>query len=161
MSQKWLDATRRYRQAQAEREKKKTENLLEQEIRVDDSTWRIQAAGIADAARDLEQFLNSQEGQSAMELLAAAKQYIVFGEESGGGYANVAFIDGHGLQRSIEPSGIWTTHAKRQELLEQTRISPITAREAIQAAVWNTTKKPYEVLSWLRRELDNIANAAK
>jgi hypothetical protein len=155
MSQKWRDATILYRQAE---EHKLKVAPPQREVLVQEDTWRLQAAQIAEASRDFEQFLKSPEGLAAMALLGAAKRHLIFGEEAEGGYAYIAFIDGAGLQLSIEPAG--TAWAYHKGDLPKPKISSITARGAIQAAVLHTKKKPHEVLAWLRGELDKIADAA-
>lgn len=161
MSKRWLDAALRYQQAEEQKPKPQVVPQ-QQEAQIREDTWRLQAAQIADAGRDLEQFLKSQEGQAAMALLGAAKQHLIFGEESEGGYADVAFIDVAGLQRSVEPSGTGWLYSKLSgSEIPKPKISRITARDAVQAAVFHTKKKPHEVLPWLRGELDKIADAAK
>ena len=162
--EQWLDAAQRYRKAEEQKQREVSQQRVsqQQEERVQEDRWRLQAANIADAARDLDQFLKSQEGQSAMALLGAAKRHLIFGEECDGGIADVAFIDASGLQRSIEAGGMgWAYHKLGGGEVPKPRISPITARDAVQAAVWHTKKKPHEVLPWLRDELDKIADAAK
>lgn len=159
MSKKWLDAALRYQLAEEQKPKVAS---VQQEVQVREDTWRLQAAQIADAGRDLEEFLKSQEGQAAMALLGAAKRHLIFGEESEGGYADVAFIDFAGLQRSVEPSGTgWLYDKLSGSEVPKPKISRITARDAVQAAVFHTKKKAHEVLPWLRGELDKVADAAK
>ncbi len=157
MSQKWLDAARRYRQAE-ERQPKALISQLEVQARAE--IWRLWAAKIADAARDLEQFVHSEEGHAARALLGAARRHIIFGEEREGGYADVSFIDVAGLQKSYEPHGTWTIYAKPGEL-PKPKIMPMAARDAVQDFVLYTKKKPWEVLPWLRSELDKIADAVR
>jgi hypothetical protein len=133
--------------------------LREQEVKFDPDTSRSRDMQISAAARELQEFLRSDEGRLALALLKAAKRHIIFGEEREDGYAQVAFIDGGGIQRSIEPGGeSWAYH--RGEIPKPI-ISPITAHAAVEAAVCFTKKKPNEVVPWLLGELDKIADAIK
>ena len=94
-----------------------------------------------------------------MELLGAAKCHLVFGEEDEGVYAQVFFIDANGIQQSHEPHGTWTIYAKQK--LPAPKISRVTSQEATRAAVWYAGRNPKEVMTWLRGELDKIADAVK
>ncbi len=156
MTQKWADAARLYREAQAAKSKPVPPVQQEQ---VQQDTWRLQAVQIAEAGRDLEQFVNSEEGRTAMELLGAAQRHLIFGEEADGGYATVFFIDGKGIQKSYEPHGTWTAYSKGN--FPDPQISQATSREAAQAAVWYARRKPEDVVTWLRGELDKLADAIK
>lgn len=155
MSQKWRDATLQYRRAE---EEKARVMPREQQVQIQEDTWRLRVVQIAEVGRDLEQFLKSPEGLAALALLGAAKRHIIFGEERGDGCARVFFIDVAGLQRSDEPHGVWMAYTK--EKLPEPKISSVTAINAVQAAVWYGGKKSNEVLAWLRGELDKIADAA-
>ena len=163
--EQWLEAAQRYRKAEEQKQQEVSQQQVYQQQkereRVQEDRWRLEAANIADVARALDQFLTSQEGQSAMALLGAAKRHIIFGEECEGGIADVAFIDASGLQRSIEAGRVgWAYHKLGGGEVPKPRISAITAWDAVQSAVWNSKKKPREVLPWLRDELDKIADAA-
>lgn len=117
------------------------------------------------AVHDLEAFLRSEDGAAARTLLATSGRHINFGEtREGGGYETVYYIDGTGLHSSYEAFGTWTAYARTNEV-PSPRISAITAREAIEAAtaihdMVNARKKPAEVVSWLREELNKIAAKA-
>jgi hypothetical protein len=156
MTQNWNDAARRYKEIEAAKPKPVP---VPQQEQVQADTWRLQAAQIADAGRELEQFVNSEEGRAAMGLLGAAERHIIFGEEAGGGYAQVFFIDANGIQKSHEAHGMWTIYSK--EKLPEPKISRATSQEAAKAAVWYARRKPKEVVTWLRGELDKLANAVK
>lgn len=155
MSEKWTQGMLRYIQAQTEtKQPVKQENIT---VREDSET--VLALQIEQAAEDLEKFLSSPDGGRALALLGAAKRHIIFGEESEGGEAHVTFIDSAGLGYSVEPSGWWTAYAKKEDL-KPPRAMLASPRQAIQAALWHSKRKPLEVLPWLRQELDKIADAA-
>jgi len=156
MTQNWVDAARRYKEIEAAKPKPVP---APQQERVQADTWRLKAAQIADAGRELERFVNSEEGRAAMELLGAAKRHLIFGEEAEGGYAEVFFIDANGIQKSYEVHGTWTVYAK--EKLPEPKISRATSQEAAQAAVWYARRKPEEIVTWLRGELNKLADAVK
>jgi hypothetical protein len=154
MTQNWVNAARRYKEIEAAKPKPAP---APQQERVQADTWRLQAAQIADAGHELERFIKSEEGRAAMELLGAAKRHLIFGEQAEGGYAEVFFIDANGIQKSYEAHGTWTVYTK--EKLPEPKISRATSRDAVQAAVWYAQRKPEEVVTWLRSELDKLANA--
>ncbi len=160
MSQKWLQAAEQYRRKNEEKSQEKIEQSIttgESHLLTTDEL-QIKAGLMAYAADDLQKFMNSDEGAAAKALLAASNRHIIFGEESEGGFANVVFIDRNGLQRSYEASGMWVAYSTN---VPEPRISPVQPHEAIQAAVYYSRKKPNEVMTWLRAELDKIANAVQ
>ena len=106
---------------------------------------------------ELEQFMVN-DGPSAMELLKASGRHLIFGENrEGGGFGVVYYIDGNGLHQSVEAMGMSAAYSQSKR---QPNISEITVRQAVEAAVQHGNMKPAEIVSWLRRELDKIANAA-
>lgn len=138
MGRNWFDAARKYQQA------KHAQSQLPAEI--------------DKATRDLEQFIASNEGSAAKTLLKASGKHIIFGEtEASGGFGAVYFMNGDGLQRSVEAMGMWTAYAKE---VPKPNLSPITARQAVEAAVYYNKEKPSEVLEWLREKLNEIADSA-
>jgi hypothetical protein len=151
----WQDAARRYREA-AQIKTQETQ----QTAQLGYEKPLHSPADVLQATRELEQFLRSDEGRAALDLLTASNRHINFGEEyEGGGSSVVFFIDGTGLNRSIEASGTWTVYAKE---VPKPKITPITAKEAIEAAINPRMggKKPNEVMTWLRSQLDAIASHA-
>ena len=141
MSGNWHDAIRKYQRADDEKSGKRIKEETDQAI------------------RELDQFMNSQEGLTAIALLKASGKHIIFGEEDNSGSgAVVYFINGDGLQQSIESKGTWGDCAK--EVPKKPKLSPISAQQAICAAVHYDTKKPSEILNWLRGQLNEIANSA-
>lgn len=163
MTSNWSEAAQSYRAAEAARliteqdhvaaaKRDQVANNETQPRRVADHTADIDRGTI-----ELEQFLSS-EGQALKELLRASKRHLNFGEErEGGGYGVVYFIDGNGLQQSVEAMGTWTAYSKD---VPEPKLTSITAREAVEAAVHYGGKKATEVVNWLRGELDKIANSA-
>lgn len=138
MSKDWDDAARRYR------EQKKV---------------LVSGDEVLRAVRELDAFLESSRGQDAIELLAASGRHINFGEElMCSGYGVVYFLDGNGLQKSIEGMGSWIAYSKP----EPPQVRRSSAKEAIRAAVNPNMsgKEPRKVMPWLRAELDRIASKA-
>ncbi len=155
MTQNWNDAAARY---QAANRQKLREQLVQATPVALPAPKPDNSLEIAQAATDLHTFMRSEEGRSALALLQESRRHFIFGEDSdGGGYGTVYYLDGTGLHRSIEAMGMWVAYSKE---VAKPKISSITAHEAVTAAVENGRKKPSEIISWLRAELDKIAAAA-
>lgn len=110
---------------------------------------------IATAARELEYFLQSEEGKSATEFLAISKQHINFGEERvGHGMREVVFIDGNGLHMSSEKVAY-------SDNVSKPTTSTISAEEAVMAAInYHKLIDPSEVLTKLKEKLLKMATSA-
>lgn len=163
MTSNWSKAAKKYRAAEAAKqitEQDQTAAVIHDRIVNDEVQRRQTADQLADidrGAAELEQFIRI-EGQALKELLSASKRHINFGEErEGGGYGVVYFIDGNGLQQSVEAMGMWTAYSKD---VPKPVLTPISAHEAVTAAVYHGGKKATEVVNWLRGELDKIASSA-
>lgn len=159
MASNWSKAAQKYRAAEAAKqitEQDQTAAVTRDRI-VNDEATADQLADIDRGAAELEQFIRI-EGQAVKELLSASKRHVNFGEQrEGGGYGVVYFIDGNGLQQSVEAMGTWTAYNKD---VPKPVLTPITAHEAVIAAVYHGGKKATEVVNWLRGELDKIACSA-
>ena len=158
MTQKWLDAAQRYERAKKVVEEQKLVETPQEMMSTEDGRLRLQSE-IAKVARELDQFVKSEEGRAAMALLKASGRWVNFGEERESGYAEVFFIDGNGLFRSVEASGESWIYSR--EKAPAPKITASTAQAMIEAAAYHEKRKPAEVLNWLRGELDKIANTAK
>lgn len=157
--EKWLQAATRYRAVQARKTQEEGQVLwTSSDHLAKEEEAKGQAAQVTQATEELATFLEGSEGAAALCLLKESKRHLVFGEEREGGYAEVFYIDGEGLHCSHEPNGMWTAYAA-QESLPKPRIVPISPLDAIRAAVWCGNRQPDSVLSWLRKELDNIADS--
>lgn len=149
MSRTWAEAAELYRRAK-EVKRYTTLNREQEELSI-----RVK---IDSDVYELELFMGSEDGRSACELLSASGRHINFGEErDGGGYGVVYFIDGKGLQQSVEAMGMWTAFSSD---VKKPEISIISARQAIMAAVEHGGIDTGKVMEWLRSQLDQIANAA-
>ncbi len=158
MAHKWVKAAAKYRKKEKKKQRASNaekEILIQVEREKDDKSFAI-----LQSALDLNLFLNSSEGKAALELLGASKRHLIFGKEREEGYADVCYIDCTGLNSSYEANGVsWLYHKGE---VPKPIFSKITALQAVQSAVWNGyVKHPSEVLPWLRRELDKIAEAAE
>jgi len=159
MNAKWNEAARKYEDAEAARARQQQERTISatRDSALKDEERRQQQRDIDRGTSELEQFMRT-EGRAAMELLRASKRHLIFGEENGGGgCGTVQYIDGNGLQQSVEAMGSWGVYAKE---VPKPKLSSITARQAVEAAVYRGGKRGTEVVSWLRDALDSIASAA-
>jgi hypothetical protein len=151
----WIAASNNYR-AESQRQQHQTTALPDSKAQKEQESKIIQET-IAQAIFDFEQFMKTH-GQAVLELLTASKRHIVLTERNeGGGLATVYFIDGNGLHVSVEATGT------RLAYLNQTpssKIQTVSVAEAVTAAVIMSSKNPKELITWLRVELDKIANAA-
>ncbi len=147
---KWIEAAQAFRAAKGHQGKKASVKKRQSDLQAD----------IARCARRLEQFLESDKGLAALELLKASRRHINFAEDyDGGGYGIVFAITGDGLQQSVEAMGTWMLYAKPKDV-RKPHLSPISALEAIEAAVHHGKKDPAEIMVWLEGELDTIAESA-
>lgn len=113
-----------------------------------------ESLAIRSASEALYLFLQSEEWVAARALLKHSRRRIVFGEEiQDCGYTMIVYADGYGLQRSYKPHGRSPILVKKWEQPDW-----IQSGEAIRAAVNFGGKKPEEILGWLTRELDRIAD---
>lgn len=119
---------------------------------------------IEEYARQLGEFLKSDEGAEALDLLKASKRAIVIAEdEEGGAHCGVQFaFAGDGLVQLLIPRGTWAAYdpAEAQKLVADRReLKPF---EAVKASCDPKIGKAHghNFMAWLRRELDKIANTA-
>jgi hypothetical protein len=159
MTANWSKAAQEY-QAAEEAQKREEENRIAQRVHsqvLKDEAYQRKLTEIDRGTAELVQFMLT-EGPAAMELLRASKRHIIFGEvNEGGGFGSVYFIDGNGLQEAYQAMGMWIAYSKD---VPRPRLSTITEREAVEAAVQHGGKKATEVVTWLRGVLDKIASAA-
>ncbi len=149
----WILATQKYQAERgakklAETERRKSEEAKKQK---ELEEARKKQEEILQGVEQLREFLMF-EGTVAMRLLQASGNYIVLGEDNGGGFLVVFLINGEGLYKSVEASGMG---ANTKPVL--TRISN---KDAIEVAVNHGGKKATEVVSWIRSQLNRIAEAA-
>lgn len=154
----WSKAAEKYRQARVEDEVAKRNIITTPLITVSPELVRKEA-------KDLEDFLASQEGIIALELLKASGTHIIFGEDRpDGGFGTVYFLGGDGLQKSVEPMGLWIAYAEKIPKPIVTKIAPRHAVEAFWRAIAGQNRChsvfQIDVLSWLLVKIDKIAKAA-
>jgi hypothetical protein len=123
-----------------------------------DKQPELDPAAINKVIHELEEFMKSDEGEAAKELLAATGRHIIFGETSGCGRVSVYFLNDKGLQQSIEVAGSAAAYSGQPP-----RVNAILADVAIRAATHPEigAKQPEEVMPFLRAELDKIAEGVK
>lgn len=107
------------------------------------------------AAQQLQDFLASSDGETALRMLRLATQHIVLAEDREGmGYGNVWFLDGDGLQVSYEAMGEWVAYSK-------TVPDPVIRSASSRVVVWQTAeyqKIPFDqVVGYIQQQLDLIA----
>jgi hypothetical protein len=113
---------------------------------------------VTDAAQELFDFLHSEDGKSAKELLKASGRFIRFGEENPeGGRTTVFLINGDGLVKSQEHVG---DHVAYSQNIPQPTLTGISAHQAVEAAFNYGRMAPNALLGWLRSQLDAIAEQA-
>ncbi|KKU33981.1 MAG: hypothetical protein UX57_C0009G0033 [Candidatus Uhrbacteria bacterium GW2011_GWE2_46_68] len=138
----WLEAAEKYNRHSPAAKKQEEDALVHQ------------------IARELQQFLDSPEGQAALELLKASGRHIILAEERDGAHGTVYFLDGEGLRKSHEAMGMWTAYANPQEgHVRSPRVLPLEAREAVEV-VKHDRQPLVELIACIRRDLDNIAAEA-
>ncbi len=148
MSEKWKSAAAAYRAANEQSQRHELASRKDEEERLR-CQQDISAAGL-----QLQAFL-AGEGAAALELLRESGRHIVFGEENeGGGRVAVYFLNGDGLQLSVEATGLATAYASEKP---KPKLLPISSQQAVEAAVLHCDMKPLEVVDWLRGQLDGIA----
>lgn len=120
----------------------------------------VEAKEIKAAADYLERFLfDSVEGTAARRLLTATDKHIILGElPASPGRAVVCFLDGEGLKKSIDGKGLSGAYGN-----QQLDVSSSTSEQAVKAFTHSEhgTRKPKEIVNYLRRELDKIAEGIK
>lgn len=117
-------------------------------------------AEIEAAIRELEQFMKSDDGAAALELLEATDRHIILYEsEPQAGSVTVIFLGRRGLTQSIEAGGMSAAYSKPRE----PRLNPVLPDAAIKAATHPEMggRKPSDVLPYLRKRLDEIADEFK
>lgn len=151
----WTAAAHNYREYDKRQQQKTSDALPDRKAQEEQD--RQDMANLTQAMNDLERFIIT-DGREALELLSASKRHIVLGEEKeGGGMTTVYFLDGKGLQKSVEVSGTSLAYLKE---IPKPAISNLSVMEAVMAAVKLGRKDPKELVTWLRGELDKIAAAS-
>lgn len=120
----------------------------------------LDSAAAKKAVEDLTQFIEGDEGQSAIHhLLRVTERHIVFGKTDPvhpGDYPTVYALTGGmsgGLVRTVVRSDgnlIETDYAT---------LEPISTTQAVKVAIILGNKAPYQIMKWLRDELDEIAKS--
>ncbi len=118
----------------------------------------LQEHNITRCAKALAQFLKSEEGLVALDMLRESDRHIIFGEEDiGSGHTEVFMLNGGGLMQSQEATGTWVAYQKTPS---KPTLTPISAEKAVWAFFQLKKKEPDEVMKWLREELNAIAMTA-
>ncbi|MFA5185074.1 MAG: hypothetical protein WC551_01155 [Patescibacteria group bacterium] len=137
----WREAAELYRQAQVIVEEEKRDERLNH------------------VAEQLHDFLASDLGAEALELLKASNRYIVFGYKLRvGGSAIMYLLSGHGCCTSNYIDGYVPAHS--DVFVPGPILDPIEPYTAVEAALKHGHKDPETFMPWLREELDKIAAAA-
>ena len=119
------------------------------------------------AAQELQEFLDSEEGQAALNLLEASNKQIPFCMRMtvDRKVSTAYFMNGNGFRRCCEITDRLAT--RYADMVYRPEISSITLLEAVEQAFdYNRTNifecftNPEDFVPWLRRKLDAIALAA-
>ncbi len=154
--QEWLDAIQRLTDARNQRvvnqaDEERVKALKEQAI-------------VADSHL-LDEFLHSDNGKIGLSLLRLTQQAIVLGtDDTDGSQYTEGFLlmsapEGEGLFKEIISGGGMAAFYSRRE--PQITYSPISAIEAVRAAVTFGGHEPGEVTSMIRARLTQIAQGTK
>ncbi len=159
MNSTWNEAAAKYHAEQALRARQMQQAQQGQQNNPHNNTATQQLSiNIKSATAELQAFLRSEDGRSALALLSASGRHIIFGEENeGGGFASVYFLDGNGLQMSVEAAGQWTAYSKN---VPQPELEAVTAEQAVDTFINLGHQKPTEIMNWLHAKLDAIASKA-
>lgn len=112
---------------------------------------------IAQAAISLHEFMNSEEGDRATNLLNWSNRCVIFAQYDQGGYGAIFYLDAEGFHRCSQAVGAWVASSSQ---VTRPKIKNVSANVLVEAAVQYGGKKPSDIISWLRAELDKIAAAA-
>ncbi len=111
------------------------------------------------AIRELKKFLGSNEGRTALELLRASQQDIVFAETNlARGPTSTYLLTGEGPKRYDDSSARTGIDAERHRLKGESITVEMLVGAAINPHMTRVTNK--RILTWLRAELDKIAERA-
>lgn len=160
MNQKrWTDAAERFREKRAT-QKAQEEQRVVAKTQADQQVKERQeryAADVKKAADELFGFISSpQLWIPAKNLLAASERHIVIAEENeGGGSGVVYFIDGNGLQKSVEAMGMWMAYAQKDDI-PKPNISSVDVGEVARLAIRQGVE-PHQIVERIRQQLDRLA----
>lgn len=164
-------ARRRREEAQAKEQTelaRKAERLRIEETAREEAIYKQQQAREGVAASELDRFLESSEGRSAMRFLGELDKLllIAYDGSDGGGYGWGIHLSARGLISQTEPEGTWqiygtpADHEKRRQEMIASR-KPVSSQEALRlfcACARTDNRKAENMVPWLRQELTNLAN---
>lgn len=153
MSQTWDDAAAQYAQ-------RMLKNLREVPAAIpatSPTTKPNYTLEVAQAAISLHEFMNSEEGDRATNLLNWSNRCVIFAQYDQGGYGAIYYLDVDGLHRCSQAVGAWVASSSQ---VTRPKIKTVTTNAIVEAAVQYGGKNPSEIIPWLRAELDKIAAAA-
>ncbi len=146
MTQKWIDAAKRYKEIE---EAKPRWGRTEpgKEFQNTKEAARLRDLLVEKVGREVEQFIGSEDGRSALALLGASKNRITFYDASINGDTHTFYLDVGGFH-SFNYPGLGIEEAT-----------------AVQAVIvfmsHGTGYEPEKFLPWLSGELDKIADKVK
>jgi len=161
--QKWAAAAELYEAKNRKEQKEKSdqfgENMARTIIDQEAEKRKRYQAHVAVGIHELERFLRSRSWFVARTLLAASKRHIIIAEENeGGGITTVYFLDGAGLQRSVEATQTAGLILRSPDEIPKPRISPANVGEVVGLAIRQGAKGG-EIVGRIVSELDRIADA--
>ena len=149
MSTHWKDAAASYRVAQ------EAQALASAEV---EKLEREDMDEFVRGVKELEQFIASGEGVQALALLRASGHQVIFAKnKEDESVCILYYMDGSGLRQSMKTSdpGLGFIHETPLG-----KVTPIYPYVAVEMAGRFAGKNPGEIVSWLRGEIDKIADAA-
>lgn len=111
---------------------------------------------VSKAAKALEEYLKSIEGEQALRMLGATEQFVRLAEDDSTSARNtVWFLDRNGLQLESGLGGLAAAYANEER--KKRPVKPITAEEAVTMAHMFNHVKPEDFMNWLHEKLEEIA----
>lgn len=128
----------------------------EKQIKEDKEQEKVKAQRrIEEVSNSLDNYLTSEKGRIALEMLRLSNQRIGFGGEYvGHGYGESYFLDGFGLRRAFYPQGMWVAYSRN---VPEPVIESTTALAVVRVSIRISKIDPESLITHLEKRIDQIA----